>query len=184
MSAWSATAALIRSRDRVADAQLPLAEVDHLDVHRVLAREVRLGLGALLPVLGEHLVAGLREPGGDGVTHLRQRLPVPGRDGEVADRLAERALGLVDARAGHERDVLGQLALRLAVQVADLVAVLVGRAGLLFVLAFALGLGGARGRRAGGRGRGRGARAAVVLVAPAAARDGERERSEDRGGQA
>src|SRR4051794_28035708 len=44
ISAWRATGPLTLLRDRVADAQLALAEVDHLDVDGVLAGQVRLGL--------------------------------------------------------------------------------------------------------------------------------------------
>src|SRR3954464_6751608 len=60
ISAWSATGPLTNPlRDRVPDAQLALAEVDHLDVDGVLAGQVRLGLGAFLLVLAEQLVAVL-----------------------------------------------------------------------------------------------------------------------------
>src|SRR5262245_34646546 len=59
--AWRATGPLKASRDRVPDAQLPLAEVDHLDVDGVLARQVRLSLGALFLILAEQLVAVLDE---------------------------------------------------------------------------------------------------------------------------
>src|SRR3954452_662053 len=54
ISAWSATGPL-NSRDRVPDAQLALAKVDHLDVDGVLAGQVRLGLCAFLLVLAEQL---------------------------------------------------------------------------------------------------------------------------------
>src|SRR4051795_6401848 len=60
ISAWSATGPLT-SGNGVADAQLALAQVDHLDVDRVLAGQVRLGLGAGLLVLAEQRVAVLDE---------------------------------------------------------------------------------------------------------------------------
>src|SRR3954451_18114986 len=132
-SAWAATAALMRSGDRVADAQLALAEVDHLDVDGALgAGEIGLRLGALLLVAVQQLVALGLQRGGRPVAHGGQLAGLTARHREVAHGPAERPLGPVDARARRQRQCLREPALRLAVDVADLVAavLLAGRLGL------------------------------------------------------
>src|SRR5262245_29388455 len=134
-SAWTATGPLI-SRDRVPDPQLALAERDDLDVDGLaFALEVRLGLGALLLVLREHLEAGLLERVGGRVALLHELLGVAVDRAEEALGLAERALGLVDVHAVEHLHLVRNGLLGLAVDVADLGALLAaGLLGLLLLL--------------------------------------------------
>src|SRR3954451_13360502 len=172
------------SGDRVADAQLPGAEGDDLDVDGVLvALQVGFGLRVLLLVGGERLEADALELLGGLVADLRQVRGLAVNGGEEALGLAERALGLIDLGALQDHHVVGRLVLGLAVEVTDLVALLgAGLARLLlFLLALLLGvavfallaffagvgvLGGGGGGGGGGRRRGGrlGARARLGFV--------------------
>src|SRR3954454_13089777 len=184
-SAWTATGRLT-SPHRVADAQLSGAEADDLEVDAVRARQVRLGLGALLLVGGELLVAGLHERVDGLVALLGQFLGVAADDREVLRRLAERPLGLVHAGTLEQRHVARKLLLGLALERRDLVAVLAAvRLGLLLLLLLLrLALTRRLGRSSCGRGDGGlSARVAPFVVVAPAGRDEQREDGEEQCGQ-